>query len=166
MLQADKFSSMPNHSMQQKLENLTKNRLKRSSFIHYSKILRRQYRDKLPVTTPLTSATRQTPWDALPVNLQINTSVPQLLYKDQQSDIVKKALTMALIAESFPEESWIHVYTDGSATNAETDGGAGIYAKFPDQPTEAMCLATGKFCSNYKAEVEALSKAAEVVCIS
>ena len=29
-----------------------------------------------------------------------------------------------------------------------------------------MCLATGKFCSNYKAEVEALSKAAEVVCVS
>ena len=29
-----------------------------------------------------------------------------------------------------------------------------------------MCLATGKFCSNYKAEVEALSTAADVVCVS
>ena len=57
--------------------------------------------------------------------------------------------------------SWIHVLTDGSASNAVTDGGAGIYARFPDQPTEAVCLATGKYCSNYKAEVEALSKAAE-----
>ena len=92
------------------------------------------------------------------MNLQINTSVTQLLNKDQQSDIVKKALTMALIAQSFPEESWIHIYTDGSASNAVTDGRAGIYVKFPDQPTEAVCLATGKFCSNYKAEVAALSK--------
>ena len=124
--------------MQQKLENLTKNRLKRSSSIHDSKTLRRQYRDKLPVTTPLTPATLQKPWDALPIN-QINTSVTQLLYEDQQSDVVKKALTMALVAESFPGESWIHVYTDGSATNAVTDGGAGIYATFPDQPTEAVC---------------------------
>ena len=89
----------------------------------------------------------QKPWDALPINLQINTSVPQVLYKDQQSNIVKKALTMAVIPESFPEESWRHVYTDGSATNAVTDETAGIYAKFPDQPTEAVCLATGKFCS-------------------
>ena len=128
MLQAEKFSSMPNHSMQQRLQNLMKNRLKRSSFIHDSKKLRRQYRDKLPVTTPLTPATLQKPQDALSINLQINTSVPQLLYKDQQSDIMKKALTMSLIAESFPEESWIHVYTDGSAANAVTDVGAGIYA--------------------------------------
>ena len=37
MLQAEKFSCMPNHPMQQKMENLTKNRLKRSSFIHDSK---------------------------------------------------------------------------------------------------------------------------------
>ena len=79
-----------------------------------SKKLRGQYQDKLPVTTPLAPATLQKPWDALPVSLQINTSVPQLVYKDQQSNI----MTMALIAESFPEESWIHVYTDGSATNA------------------------------------------------
>ena len=35
---------------------------------------------------------------------------------------------MALIAESFPEESWTHVYTDGSAANVVTDVGAGIYA--------------------------------------
>ena len=71
---------------------------------------------------------------------------------------------MALIAESFPEESWTHVYTDGTASNAVTGDES---MPFPDQPNEAVCIATGKFCANYKAEVEALSKAAEVcLCLS
>ena len=61
----------------------------------------------VPDTTPLTPTTLQVPWGALPTHLRINTSVPQMLYKDQQYDIVKKALTMALLVESFPEESGI-----------------------------------------------------------
>ena len=49
-------------------------------------------------------------------NNYYSATVPQLLYHSTKikSDIVMKALTMALITESFPDESWIHVYTDVS----------------------------------------------------
>ena len=42
-----------------------------------------------------------------------------------QDDNIKKQQTLANIDEHYPHESWIHVYTDGSATNAVQDGGAG-----------------------------------------
>jgi len=38
---------------------------------------------------------------------------------------------MAMIYQQYPEESWIHVYTDGSSTNAVTNGGADMFIKFP-----------------------------------
>nr|KAG5711684.1 hypothetical protein BaRGS_016866 [Batillaria attramentaria] len=44
---------------------------------------------------------------------------------DNQSDIVKRTLTLAMIAEKYPEEGWIQAYTDGSATDAVSNGGAG-----------------------------------------
>ena len=51
---------------------------------------------------------------------------------------------MALVAEfAFPGESWIHVHTDESATNAVTvtDGGAGIYAKLTSLPKQCAYAA-------------------------
>nr|KAG5704454.1 hypothetical protein BaRGS_024309 [Batillaria attramentaria] len=78
---------------------------------------------------------------------------------DNQSDIVKRTLTLAMIAEKYPE-AWIQVYTDGAATDAVSNGGAGVSIRFPDQAPLAICLPTGKFCSNYAAEVKALERAA------
>ena len=39
MTQAEKFRCLPDHPMKQKLDGYTKNRLKRSSFVHESKRL-------------------------------------------------------------------------------------------------------------------------------
>ncbi|KAK7096289.1 hypothetical protein V1264_005598 [Littorina saxatilis] len=52
-------------------------------------------------------------------------TVPQISPKDCQSDHARRSLTLAMIADQYPCESWIHVYTDGSATN----GGAGVYRR-------------------------------------
>nr|KAG5692801.1 hypothetical protein BaRGS_002931 [Batillaria attramentaria] len=79
---------------------------------------------------------------------------------DNQSDVVKRTLTLAMIAEKYPEEGWIQVYTDGAATNAVSNGGAGVSIRFPDQAPLAICLPAGKFCSNYATEVKALERAA------
>ena len=68
-----------------------------------------------------------------------------------------------MIEDHYPPDSWIHVFTDGSATQAVKDGGAGIYIKFPDGQTQKVHCATGKYCSNYRAEVEALTRAAGIV---
>ena len=54
MMQAEKFKCMTYNHMKTKLEGLTNNRLKRSSFVHESKKLNRQFHDRLPPEhTPL-----------------------------------------------------------------------------------------------------------------
>ena len=47
------------------------------------------------------------------------------------------------IAENSPPETWTHVYTDGSATKAITDGGAGIIIQYPSGATQSASSATG-----------------------
>ena len=83
--------------------------------------------------------------------------------QETQSDTSKRALTLAMIDDHFPDESWIHVYTDGSATNAIKNGGAGVLIKFPTGETETVKAAAGTHCTNYSAEVQALGLAASMV---
>lgn len=67
---------------------------------------------------------------------------------------------MSTPEEEYPSETWVRVYTDGSATNATTKGGAGIYIKYPNENQQSEAIPTGLHCSNYKAEQEALTHAA------
>ena len=53
--------------------------------------------------------------------------------------------------------------SDGSATNAVADGGAGVYVNSPDGHIITAAIPTGKYCTNYAAEVEALMKAAALI---
>ena len=68
-----------------------------------------------------------------------------------------------MIAERYPQEAWIHVFTDGSATNAVTNRGAGILVHFPGGQKVSASVAVGRHCSNYRAETEALIQAASIV---
>ena len=70
---------------------------------------------------------------------------------------------VANIAENYPPETWTHVYTDGSATKAITDGGAGIIIQYHSGATQTASSATGKHCTNYRAETEALKQAGILV---
>ncbi|XP_041369488.1 uncharacterized protein LOC121383481 [Gigantopelta aegis] len=55
------------------------------------------------------------------------------------------------------------IYTDGSATNAVENGWAGIYIMDPSDYREEAHFPTGKHCTNYAAEVEALIHAAHII---
>ncbi|KAK7448162.1 hypothetical protein BaRGS_00040139, partial [Batillaria attramentaria] len=37
---------------------------------------------------------------------------------------------MEYICNQYPQEDWTHVFTDGSATEATRDGGAGIFLRY------------------------------------
>ena len=39
---------------------------------------------------------------------------------------------MSMLEEEYPSETWVRVYTEGSATNVTTKRGAGIYIKYPN----------------------------------
>ena len=166
MMQEEKFSCLTNHPMKTRLEDLTKNRLKRSSFVHESKKLSRQFHDRLPQSTlPFLPPDMSEPWVTDITDIKVHTTVPSLSDGDTQDDTVKQSLTLAMITERYPQEAWIHVFTDGSATNAVTNGGAGILVHFPGGQKVSASMAVGKHCSNYRAETEALIQAASTVQI-
>jgi ribonuclease HI len=164
MIQAEKFKCLPAHPMKQRMQNLTKNRLKRSSFLHESKKLARAHQSSMPSTTlPLSHNDQPQPWNEDFANLRISTTVPLITSRDDQDDLVKRTLTLAMISECYPAESWIHVYTDGSATNAVANGGAGVHVRSPEGHSTTASIPTGKHCSNYSAEVQALMQAASMI---
>ena len=68
-----------------------------------------------------------------------------------------------MIEDLYPSDSWIHAYTDGSATNAVRDGGAGILICTPEGERREASLPTGKHCSNYAAEIRALMYAVDMI---
>ena len=61
-----------------------------------------------------------------------------------------------MIDGKYPQEAWTHIYTDGSATDATLNGGAGILIQYPESK-KTLAVPTGIHCSNYKAEIEALT---------
>ena len=91
------------------------------------------------------------------------TAVPNVSAGVSQGDTAKRALTLAMMEERFPNESWINAYIDGSTTNAVSNGGAGVHLKFPEGHTATAKIPTGKNCTNYGAEVQALMQAATMI---
>ena len=121
-------------------------------------------RNKLPQSTlPFFPPHMSEPWVTDITDIKVHTTVPSLSDGDTHDDTVKQSLTLAMIAESFPQEAWIHVFTDGSATNAVTNGGAGILVHFPGGQKISASVTVGRHCSNYRAETEALIQAASIV---
>jgi ribonuclease HI len=82
-----------------------------------------------------------------PSRPQFQISLP----KPNRLALLKKTLTMSMLEEKYLSESWVRVYTDRSATNATTKGGAGIYIQYPNGEQQSEAIPTGLHCSSYKA---------------
>ena len=153
MMQAEKVKCLTNHPMKTRLEGLTKNRLKRSSFVHESKKLSRQFHDRLPQSTlPFFPLNMSQPCVTDITDIKVHTTVPSLSDGDTQDDMAKQSLTLAMTAERYPQGGWIHVFTNGSATNPVTNGGAGILVHLPGGQKVSASMVIGKHCSNYHAK--------------
>ena len=75
----------------------------------------------------------------------------------------RRNYSLSYIDDFYPQDTWIRIYTDGSATDAIQDGGAGSIIYLPDGDTIESATATGKQCTNYAAEVKALSQGAQAI---
>jgi len=91
--------------------------------------------------------------------IQINTTTPQLDQGKELDASIRRSLALVNIAENYQPETQKCVYADGSATKATTDGRAGIVIQYPSGATQTASSATGKHCTNYRAETEALKQA-------
>ena len=60
---------------------------------------------------------------------------------------------------------YMYIQTDGSATNAVQDGGAGsiIFLQGGQTIENSTATGSGKHCTNYSAEVKALEQGAKAV---
>ena len=163
LMQADKIKCMPHHPMRERFSKPIRTRLKRRSFLHESRRLDKTWASKLPSTETMDPEDLYQPWTNSLTNLSICTEVPQVGQTEDQDELTKRNLTLAMIDDIYPREAWIHVYTDGSATNAVMNGGAGVLICTPEGERQELGAPTGKHCSNYSAEVQALMTATERV---
>lgn len=160
LTQAAKFKRLPGHPMYSRMNDPTKGRLKRSSFLQQSRILERRDPELLDHSpAPIPPVTTLPAWerDHFPT---IRDSVPGVGSKDSQSDQERRVLTLELIHSAYPEKLWTHIYTDGSATEATKNGGGGVLIKYKDGAS-TLAVPTGAYSTNYKAEAEALRTAAQ-----
>jgi len=129
LIQAAKFKRLPTHPMKDRLSQPTKGRLKRGSFIHQARTLERRCQDILDHDPREIPRYLENPaWSEANFPL-IRSVVPGVTKKDSQSSAEMRSHTLEHIQNSYPENSWTHVYTDGSADQAVKNGGAGIYIK-------------------------------------
>jgi ribonuclease HI len=157
--QAAKFKRLTNHPMCERMSKPTKSRLKRSSFVHHSRKLEKRDPELLEhEPKPLQSYTAVPTWERSTFPT-IQKTVPGIGNKGTQSTTAQKALTLAHIHSSYPEEEWSHVYTDGSATEATRNGGGGIFIKYKEEEAR-ISIPTGKYSTNYKAEAVSIQTAA------
>jgi hypothetical protein len=163
MIQATKYQCSQDHPMNTKLKQLSSSRLKRSSFALETRALQRKHQEVLPkYVKPIAFTLNDPPCEDKLGNVTIQTSVPNITTKAEQTSIVKKTLTMSMLEEKYPSESWVRVYTDGSATNATTKG-ASIYIQYSNGEQQSEAIPTDLHCSNYKAEGEAIIHAAHTI---
>ena len=156
LIQAAKFKRMKNHPMKKRMSEPTKCRLKRSSFIHHSRMLEKrdpdlQQQGNKSIPTHLHTPTWKR--EQLP---KINETIPGILSKGTQSEPVRKAFALDYMEQAYPKELWTHAYTDGSAEEATRNGGGGIFLTLKDGTHIRQAIPTGKFSTNYKAETDAL----------
>ena len=76
-------------------------------------------------------------------SLTIKTTIPTVT-RDQE-DTPKKLIMLSHNDDFYPQATWIHVYTDDSATDAVQDGGAGSLIYLPNGETLETASATGKY---------------------
>ena len=158
--QAEKYLCDENNPMRNRMGELARGRLQRSSFIHKAKRLRRQYSNQLPTKVSLLSRVpEEVPWEDPEVKVEVKTTIPGIFSKQNQNDIELRTAALATIEEEYPSESWTRAYTDGSADNAVNNGGAGIYIEHPDKSIITRAIPTGTYCTNYKAEIQAIMTA-------
>ena len=94
------------------------------------------------------------PW--MEMNAKIE-SVDMEKKKEEYSPEELKEMTQQKIAEI---DADIEIYTDGSTSGQQRNGGAGIFIRSKDGTTlERMSIAAGRYCSSYDGECVAMAEA-------
>ena len=159
LTQAAKFKRLQDHPMHERMNQPTRGRLKRSNLLQLSRVLERrnsELLDHMPKPIPAIKTIPSWKRGQLP---RVCTEVPGVADRGCQPEPERKSLTLKYVNIKYPEDQWTHTYTDGSAAESTRDGEGGVYIKYNDGIAQII-TSTGKYSTNFKAEAEALKRAA------
>ena len=160
VLLAQKVKRLDNHPLHKRLNSYGSGRLQRSSFISKAKALTQRLETIREVRAePLEKYRSNPPWKNN-IKIKYIESIPGIKNKTEQAPLERRDLTLEYLEESFPAMTWTYIFTDGSAEGATQNGGGGIYYKLRDGSSRNISIPTGKYSSNFRAETEAIRKAA------
>ena len=100
------------------------------------------------------------PWSKLETPSIKTTLLDENINKSSDQNILKLCAMETI--DSYPL-SLVHAYTDGSASKGTKTAGFGVYLRLPDGTTFDQSEACGKTCSNFEAEVMAITKAIDLI---
>ena len=100
------------------------------------------------------------PWSKLETPSIKTTLLDKNINKSSDQNILKLCAMETI--DSYPL-SLVHAYTDGSASKGTKTAGFGVYLRLPDGTTFDQSEACGKTCSNFEAEVMAITKAIDLI---
>ena len=76
-----------------------------------------------------------------------------------QPEPERMSLMLENVNTKYLEDQWTRAYTDGSSAEASRERGGGVYIRYKDEKAH-ITIATGKYSTKFKAQAEALKKAA------
>ena len=161
LCQAAKFKRLPDHPMSNRIHQAPKTRLKRGSFVQQAETLGKNSdgtTQQVPIAIPSTLENLPCKENVRP---KIQCSVPGVNNREDQSGLVRRAITLEYIQQNFPAESWTRVFTDGSADSAMENGGAGVCIQCPGKEEDLISVPTGRFSNNFTAEATAILQGAK-----
>ena len=137
---------------------MTKNRFKRESFVHETNKPSMIYENSINTVYSTYSSPPPCPNTTLSIDNKV-TVLPL-----QETKMTRRRnYSYSYIDDFYPQDTWIRIYTDGSATYAIQDGGAGSVLYLPNGDTIKSATDTGKHCTQYTAELIALSQGAQAM---
>ena len=163
LAQYAKIKSQRHQPLHKRAKNNKTRRLKRSHFIDNAQKIEENLKlQDVNVVETANITSISPPWEEnkLPT---IITHVKGISSKQQNEREQLKQIATDYIEELFPKTEWTRVYTDRSAKDATTDGGAGIHAEWPDARTMSISIPGGRWCNNYRAEALAIQEAAKAL---
>jgi len=111
---------------------------------------------------PISITSIYPPWQPAP-NITINTNI-DVPIKKEDPDYIRKTAAMAYL-ETLPNAT-TSVWTDGSATESNKNGGSGVWIQYSNSTTQSLSCPAGAITSSLRAEMVAIKKAADTLLAS
>ena len=130
IIQAERYKCPSSHPMRKRMDAMTKHRIKREIFIHKNNNLKKTYNNNSIKTIQCTYSTPPMSSKHTTRSLTVITTIPTVT-RDQEDTSNNFSRSHTLMTSTRN----LHVYTDGSATDAVQDGGAGSLIYLPNGQT-------------------------------